>query len=115
MIFNSSRFGDHVWTNIKLQGSDSLLVGYVYRSPSDNIDSSTVSLCDIFTSLDNYTHLLINFVVTSTTKKSLGRTFLVLLMIITFNTFLDAVDDLYFYSSTLPNLQGFDKTKYPAC
>ena len=59
VIFNSSHFGDHVWTNIKLQGSDSLLVGCVYHSPSDNIDSSTVSLCDLFTSLDNYTHLLI--------------------------------------------------------
>ena len=29
VIFNSSHFEDHVWTNIKLQGSDSLLVGCV--------------------------------------------------------------------------------------
>ena len=57
MIFNSSQFEDHVWTNIKLQGSDSLLVGCVYHSPSDNIGSSTLSHCDLFTSLDNYTHL----------------------------------------------------------
>ena len=59
VTFNSSHFEDHVWVNVKLQGSDSLLVGCIYRSPSGNIDSSTASLCDLFTSLDNYTHLLI--------------------------------------------------------
>ena len=42
-----------------MEGYDSLLVGCIYRSPSGNIDSSTASLCDLFTSLDNYTHLLI--------------------------------------------------------
>ena len=113
VIFNSSHFGDHVWTNIKLQESDSLLVGCVCHSPSDNIDSSTVSLCDLFTSLDNYTHLLFcgDFNYKEISWSNLSGT--------TNNyhiePFLDAVDDLYFYSSTLPNLQGLDKTKYPAC
>ena len=56
VFFNSPH---HVWTSIKLQGSDSLLVGCIYRSPSSNIDTSTTSLCDLLTNLHNYTHLLI--------------------------------------------------------
>ena len=81
VIFNSSHFEDRVWANIKLQGSDSLLVGCIYCSSSGNIDSSTVSLCDLFTGLDTYTHLLI-----CGTRKSLGLTFLVL-RIVTLNHF----------------------------
>ena len=59
VFFNSPHFKDHVWVSVKLQGSDSLLVGCIYRSLSDNIDTSTASLCDLLTSLHNYTHLLI--------------------------------------------------------
>ena len=39
IYFNTPHFEDHVWANIKLQGSDSLLVGCIYRSPSSNIDT----------------------------------------------------------------------------
>ena len=93
VIFISSDFEDHVWTNIKLQGSDSLLVGCVYRSSSDSIDSSIVSLYDLFTSLDNYTHLLIcgNFNYKEISWSNLSGT--------TNNChiepFMDAVDDLF--------------------
>ena len=59
MYFNAPRFEDHVWANIKLQGSDSLLVGCIYRSPSSNIDTSTASLCSLFADFTNYSHLLI--------------------------------------------------------
>ena len=59
VLFNSPHFKDHVWASVKLQGSDSLLVGCIYHSPSGNIDTSTASLCDLLTSLHNYTHLLI--------------------------------------------------------
>ena len=55
---NSPHIKDHVWTSIKLQGSDSLLVGCIYHSPSGNIDTSTASLCDLLTTLRNYTSIL---------------------------------------------------------
>ena len=59
VYFDAPHFEDHVWANIKLQGSDSLLIGCIYRSPSSNIDSSTASLCELPTSIHNYSHLLI--------------------------------------------------------
>ena len=59
VFFNTPHIEDHVWASIRLQGSDLLLVGCIYRSPSGNIDTSTASLCDLLTSLHNYTHLLI--------------------------------------------------------
>ena len=59
VFFNSPHFKDYVWASVKLQGSDTLLVGCIYHSPSGNIDNSTASLCDLLTSLHNYSHLLI--------------------------------------------------------
>ena len=59
VFFDSPHIEDHVWASIRLQGSDLLLVGCIYCSPSGYIDASTVSLCDLLTSLHNYTHLLI--------------------------------------------------------
>ena len=50
---------DQVWVSIKFQGSDSLLVGCVYYNPSHPLNSSITSLCELFTSLENYTHLLV--------------------------------------------------------
>jgi len=40
VYFNPPAFTDHVWVSIKLQGSDSLLVGCIYRSPLNTF------LCD---------------------------------------------------------------------
>jgi len=52
-------FNVHVWASIKLKESDSLLVGCIYRSLSSNIDTSTASLCELLTGINNYSHLLI--------------------------------------------------------
>ena len=83
VFFNSPHIKDHVWASIRLQGSDLLLVGCIYRSPSGNIDASTASLCDLLNSLHNYTHLLICG--TLTIRQFLGLTFLVLVMIVILN------------------------------
>ena len=48
-----------MWARIQLRGSDSLLVGCIYRSPTGHLSFSVSSLCDLFTGLNNYTHLLI--------------------------------------------------------
>ena len=50
---------DQVWVSIRLQGSDTLLVGCIYRSPSQPLNTSVTSLCELFTSLGNCTHLLV--------------------------------------------------------
>jgi len=57
--FNTSNFEEQNWISIPLKGHDTLLIGCIYRSPSDMTLSSTTSLCNLFTSLCNYTHLLI--------------------------------------------------------
>ena len=57
VYFDAPHLEDHVWAKIKLQGSDSLLVGCIYCSPSGSIDSSTA--CELFTDIHSYTHLLI--------------------------------------------------------
>jgi len=33
-FFSQSVFKDHAWVSVKLQGSDSLLIGFIYHSPS---------------------------------------------------------------------------------
>ena len=114
VIFNSSHFEDHVWTNVKLQGFDSLLVGCIHRSPTDNIDSSTVlvSHCDLFTSLDDYTHLLIcgDFYYKEISWWNLSGT--------TNNyhiqPFLDAVDDLFLFQHTTEPTR-FRQDEIPSC
>ena len=57
--FDSSDFKDHLWIKIHLKGSDSLLIGCIYRSPSGDIINSTTSICDLLRSINGYSHLLI--------------------------------------------------------
>ena len=45
---------------MKLQGSDSLLVGSIYHSPSSPLSTSVSSLCNLFTELSNYIYSFIN-------------------------------------------------------
>ena len=113
IYFNTPHFEDHVWANVKLQGSDSLLVGCIYRSPSSNIDTSTASLCSLFADITYYSHLLIcgdfNY-----TRRSLGLIFLVLLITATLNhSWMQWMTCFYF--NMLQSLQGLDKGKLPAC
>ena len=95
MFFNSSDFKDQVWTRIQLCGSDLLLVGCIYRSPTSHLSSSVSSLCDLFTGLNNYTHLLscvdFNFKEVTWSKLSGSTT--------NFHVepFLDSMDDLYLF------------------
>ena len=44
---------------IQLHGSDSMLVGCIHHSPTGHLNASVSSLCDLFTGLINYSHLLI--------------------------------------------------------
>jgi len=48
-----------VWVRIQLCGSDSLLIGCVYRSPTGELSTSVLSLYGLLSKLDNYSHLLI--------------------------------------------------------
>ena len=50
---------EHLWIKITLKGLHSLLVGCIYRSPSSNPHHSTSELCDLLTSLNGYSHILI--------------------------------------------------------
>ena len=59
MHFNTSNFEEQLWISLPLKGHDTLLIGCIYRSPTDNTLSNTISLCNLFNSLCNYTHLLI--------------------------------------------------------
>jgi len=60
VIFNdTSDYIEHVWVKIKMQGSDTLLVGCIYRSPSKPLSDSISSLCDLLGHLSGYSHLLI--------------------------------------------------------
>ena len=52
-----SPFHEHLWLSIPLRGNDSLWIGYIYRSPSSNLETSTEYLCDLLTKLCS--HLLI--------------------------------------------------------
>jgi len=60
VIFNdASDYIEHVWVKIKMRGSDTLLVGCIYHSPSKLISDSISSLCDLLGQLGGYSHLLI--------------------------------------------------------
>jgi len=50
---------EHVWVKIKMQSSDTLLVGCIYRSPSKPLSNSISSLCDLFGQIGGCSHLLI--------------------------------------------------------
>ena len=95
VFFQSSDFEHHVWVRIQLCGSDSLLIGCVYRSPTGELSTSVSSLCGLLTKLDNYSHLLIcgdfNFkeVTWSDFSGSTTNSHIV--------PFLDSVDDLFLF------------------
>jgi len=59
IFMQSMAFMDRVWVNINLHGSDRLLIGDVYCSPSSHLSAD--SFCSLLTSLNNYvyTHLII--------------------------------------------------------
>ena len=51
---------EHLWIRLKLCGSDSLLIGCIYRSPSSDMRCSTETVCDILQkAATNDSHLLI--------------------------------------------------------
>jgi len=57
--FNNSQFQEQLWIEIALKGSDSLLVGCIYRSPSSDLCQSTTALCDLFCRVQGHSHVLI--------------------------------------------------------
>ena len=59
--FPNCPFQEQLWIQIPLLGSDQLLVGCIYRSPSANGNSSTSDLIDLLqtSSSGNYSHTLI--------------------------------------------------------
>ena len=57
--FTTSDFKEQMCITIPLKGHNTLLIGCIYRSLTDATLSSTTSLCNLFNSLCNYTHLLI--------------------------------------------------------
>jgi len=58
--FSESNFKEQLWINIKLRGSDSLLVGCLYRSPSSDPSQSTLELSNLLQLVSNKSsHLLI--------------------------------------------------------
>ena len=59
VYFTTTNFEEQIWITVPLKGHDTLLVGCIYRSPSDETLSSTISLCNLLSSICNYTHLLI--------------------------------------------------------
>ena len=46
--FDNSDFDEQVWVKVVLKGSDSLLIGCIYCSPSPNIYQSTLALCNLY-------------------------------------------------------------------
>jgi len=83
VYFNPPAFTDHVWVNIKLQGSDSLLVGCIYHSPSDPLNASVTSLYELLETIP-----ICLFVVILTLRKYFGLTTLDPLAIVISNPFL---------------------------
>ncbi len=59
-VLNNHEFNESVWLRIKLKGSDSLLVGSIYRSPSSSRENNIMLNHLLEEALDqNDTHLLI--------------------------------------------------------
>ena len=56
--FDHNNFKDHLWIRIHLKGTDELLIGCIYRSPSGDIVNSTASICDLLRSINGYSHLI---------------------------------------------------------
>ena len=109
VFLQSTPFMDHIWANIKFQGSNSLLICCVYRSPSCHLNTSVDSLCNLLSTLDNYTHLLIcgdfNFREISWSEMS-GST-----NNCHIEPFFDVVDDLLYFNM-YANPQGLDKMNH---
>ena len=40
--FNTSNFEEQLWISLPLKGHDTLLIGCIYRSPTDNTLSNTI-------------------------------------------------------------------------
>ena len=59
VYFDISNFEEQVWIKLFLRGSDSLLIGYMYRTPSSDKYTSTCALCNLLSSIHGYTHVLI--------------------------------------------------------
>jgi len=60
VIFNdASDYIENVRVKIKMQGSDTLLVGHIYYSPFKSLSDSISSLCDLLGHLRGCSHLLI--------------------------------------------------------
>ena len=59
--FTASQFREQIWLQVKLRGSDQLLVGCIYRSPSGDPHLSVQALADLFhiVSATNPSHLVI--------------------------------------------------------
>ena len=57
--FDNSNFEEQVWIKLFLKGSDSLLIGCMYRSPSSDKYTSTLALCNLLSSIHGYSHVLI--------------------------------------------------------
>ena len=57
--FNDCEFQEQLWIEIALKGSDSLLVGCIYRSPSSDLCQSTTALFDLLSKIQDHSHVLI--------------------------------------------------------
>ena len=57
--FDNSNFEEQIWIKLFLKGSDSLLIGCMYRSPSSDKYTSTLALCNLLSSIHGYFHVLI--------------------------------------------------------
>ena len=61
VVFPSCPFREHLWISIPLQGSDQLLVGCIYRSPSASPNPSTENLVELLKTVTHrsYSHILV--------------------------------------------------------
>ena len=57
--FIDSTFQKQLWIKVPLKSHNTLLIGCIYRSPTIDAFSSTISLGDLLGSICDYTHLLI--------------------------------------------------------
>ena len=55
--FTNSTFSEHVWVQLNLRGHDNLLIGCLYRSPSSDSLTSTQSLCNLLSSMHEFSHI----------------------------------------------------------
>ena len=58
--FDNSNFEEQVWIKLFLKGSDSLLIGCMYRSPSSDKYTSTLALCNLLSSIATWLFSCLN-------------------------------------------------------